>query len=42
MTEALPNTKVMTTGAATVANGWRDLENYYEMRDLLGMHYMSW
>ena len=42
MTEALPNTKVMVTGAATVANGWRDLDNYYEMRDLLGMHYMSW
>ena len=42
MTEALPNTKVMVTGAATVANGWRDLKNYYEMRDLLGMHYMSW
>ena len=42
MTEALPNTKVMTTGAATVANGWRNLDNYYKMRDLLGMHYMSW
>jgi len=42
MTEALPNTKVMVTGAATVANGWRDLDNYYKMRDLLGMHYMSW
>ena len=42
MSEALPNTKVMTTGSATVANGWRDLENYYKMRDLLGMHYMSW
>ena len=42
MTQALPDTKVMTTGAATVANGWRDLDNYYKMRDLLGMHYMSW
>lgn len=42
MTQALPNTKVMITGAATVANGWRNLENYYQMRDLLGMHYMSW
>ena len=42
MTQALPDTKVMITGSATVANGWRDLENYYEMRDLLGMHYMSW
>jgi Leucine-rich repeat (LRR) protein len=42
MTQALPDTKVMVTGAATVANGWRSLENYYAMRDLLGMHYMSW
>ncbi len=42
MTQALPNTKIMLSGAATVANGWRDLDNYYEMRDLLGMHYMSW
>ena len=42
MTQALPQTKVMVTGAATVANGWRDLENYYAMRDLLGMRYMDW
>ncbi len=42
MTQALPNTKVMVTGAATVANGWRELDNYYQMRDLLGMQYMSW
>ncbi len=42
MVQALPDTKVMVTGAATVANGWRDLDNYYKMRDLLGMHYMSW
>ena len=42
MTQALPDTRVMVTGAATVANGWRDLDNYYAMRDLLGMHYMSW
>jgi beta-lactam-binding protein with PASTA domain len=40
--QVVENTKVMVTGAATVANGWRDLENYYAMRDLLGMHYMSW
>jgi len=42
MTQALPNTRVMVTGDATVANGWRDLDNYYKMRDLLGMYYMSW
>ncbi len=42
MTNALTNTRVMISGSATVANGWRDLDNYYKMRDLLGMHYMSW
>ena len=42
MTQALPGTKVMVNGAATVANGWRKLDNYYAMRDLLGMYYMSW
>ena len=42
MPQALPDTRVMVTGAATVANGWRDLDNYYKMRDLLEMKYMSW
>ena len=42
MTQALPNTRVVVSGDATVAGGWRNLENYYEMRDLLGMYYMSW
>lgn len=42
MTEALPNTKVQGAGSATVASGWRDLPNYFKMRDALGMYYMSW
>ena len=42
MSQTLTDTKVMVTGAATVANGWRELDNYYQMRDLLGMRYMSW
>lgn len=42
VTEALTNTKVVASGSATVAGGWRDLPNYYAMRDVLGMHYMSW
>lgn len=42
MTQALTETKVMISGTATVANGWRNLENYYAMRDLLGMEYMPW
>lgn len=42
MTEALTETQVMVSGSATVANGWRDLPNYYAMRDAMGMYYMSW
>ena len=42
MSQALPDTKVQGSGKATVDSGWRDLPNYYKMRDLLGMHYMSW
>lgn len=42
MTEALPNTKVQGFGSATVACGWRELPNYFKMRDALGMYYMSW
>lgn len=42
ISQALPDTKVQAAGNATVAAGWRDLPNYYDMRDELGMHYMSW
>lgn len=42
MSQALPNTTVQGSGNATVASGWRNLPNYYAMRDALGMHYMSW
>lgn len=39
--QALPNTRVVASGTATVASGWRNLPNYYAMRDALGMFYMS-
>ena len=42
MSQALPDTKVQGSGAATVDSGWRDLPNYYAMRDALGMYYMGW
>ncbi len=42
LSQALPDTKVQGAGDATVASGWRDLPNYYAMRDELGMYYMSW
>ncbi len=42
VTQALTDTKVVAAGDATVASGWRNLPNYYDMRDALEMHYMSW
>ena len=39
---ALPDTHVVASGNATVSSGWRNLPNYYDMRDALGMYYMSW
>lgn len=39
--QALPDTRVVASGTATVASGWRNLPNYYAMRDALGMFYMS-
>lgn len=38
--EALPDTVMNFTSEHTVGGGWRDLQNYYDMRDLLGMEYM--
>ena len=40
-TQALPNTRVVANGDATVGGGWRRLPNYYAMRDCLGMYYMN-
>ncbi len=38
----LPETNIVYTGTATVDSGWRDLPNYFAMRDELKMFYMSW
>lgn len=40
-TQALPDTRVVASGTATVAGGWRRLPNYYAQRDLLNMYYMN-
>lgn len=40
--EALPDTNIVYAGTATVDSGWRDLPNYFKMRDALKMYYMSW
>ena len=39
--DALPNTKMIFTGGSSTDEGWRHLQNYYDMRDLLGMWYME-
>lgn len=39
--QALPNTRVIATGTVTVSSGWRNLPNYYAMRDYLGVPYMN-
>lgn len=40
--QALPDTRILYAGDATVAGGWRDLQNYFDMRDTLSMGYMPW
>lgn len=40
--EYLPDTNIVHQGTATVDSGWRDLPNYFKMRDALKMYYMSW
>lgn len=38
--EALPNTEFVTNQESSTGGGWRTSQNYYDMRDMLGMHYM--
>ena len=40
--QALTETNVVSAGSATVASGWRHLQNYFDMRDNLNMPYMDW
>ena len=42
LAEVLTDTNIVYAGTATVDSGWRDLPNYFEMRDALKMYYMSW
>ena len=41
ISQALPDTRVVTTGNATVGGGWRRMQNYYDMRDMLHAPYMN-
>ena len=39
---ALPDTRVVTDNPSTASgHGWRNLQNYYDMRDYLGKPYMQ-
>ena len=37
----LPNTRIAFDYGTATDGGWRELQNYFDMRDLLGMHYMQ-
>ena len=39
---ALPDTNIVYCYGLMAGNGWRDLQNYFDMRDLLGMPYNTW
>lgn len=42
LTEALPNTRLkFNLSNPNVGNGWRQLDNYYAMRDLMDIFYLS-
>lgn len=38
--DKLPDTHMDFTTVSSTGGGWRQLQNYYDMRDLLGVHYM--
>lgn len=40
--EGLPNTKVVTREGMYTGGGWRDLQNYFDMRDIMGLPYNHW
>ena len=41
ISQAIPDARVVTTGNATVGGGWRRMQNYYDMRDMLHAPYMN-
>ena len=42
LTESLPNTHIEFKHGWPTGGGWRELQNYFDMRDLLGMPYNHW
>ena len=41
LVDALPDTVINYKGSGSTGNGWREIPNYYAMRDLLNMSYMK-
>ena len=37
--EALPDTRIEFFSYSSTGKGWRQLENYFKQRDILGMEY---
>lgn len=42
LTESLPNTHIEFDHGFTTGGGWRELQNYFDMRDIMGMPYNHW
>ena len=40
--DALPNTRIECRGGDYTSNGWRNVQGYYDMRDIMGLSYNSW
>ena len=39
--EALPDTAICFPSYGSTGDGWRDLENYFKLRDMMGMPYLT-
>ena len=42
LVDALPNTHVEFNGGGYTALGWRQLQSYFDMRDMMGLPYNTW
>lgn len=42
LTESLPDTHIEFDHGHYTGGGWRELQNYYDMRDLMGLPYNKW
>ncbi|MBQ6718967.1 MAG: leucine-rich repeat domain-containing protein [Oscillospiraceae bacterium] len=42
LVDALPNTHIEFNGGGYTTLGWRQLQSYYDMRDMMGLPYNTW